>query len=60
MLNSYSFHQKNLLASGATESEIYIWDLNNLSTPMTPGTASQPPDDVVSLSWNKQGNKGTK
>lgn len=22
---------------------------------MTPGTASQPPDDVVSLSWNKQG-----
>jgi hypothetical protein len=22
---------------------------------MTPGAASQPPDDVVSLSWNKQG-----
>lgn len=29
--------QQNLFASGAGESEIFIWDLNNTSTPMSPG-----------------------
>lgn len=29
--------QSNLLATGAGESEIYIWDLNNTNAPMTPG-----------------------
>lgn len=29
--------QSNLLATGASESEIYIWDLNNTNAPMTPG-----------------------
>lgn len=29
--------QSNLLATGAAESEIYIWDLNNTTAPMTPG-----------------------
>lgn len=33
--------QSNLLASGANDSEIYIWDLNNFSSPMTPGTKTQ-------------------
>ncbi|XP_014388205.1 PREDICTED: protein transport protein Sec31B isoform X1 [Myotis brandtii] len=33
--------QGNLLASGASDSEIFIWDLNNLSVPMTPGSKSQ-------------------
>lgn len=33
--------QSNLLASGANDSEIYIWDLNNFSSPMTPGAKSQ-------------------
>lgn len=31
----------NLVASGGNESEIYIWDLNSFSTPMTPGPKSQ-------------------
>lgn len=35
------FIQGNLLASGASNSEIFIWDLNNLSVPMTPGSKSQ-------------------
>lgn len=35
------FIQGNLLASGANDSEIFIWDLNNLSVPMTPGSKSQ-------------------
>ncbi|XP_024411509.2 protein transport protein Sec31B isoform X2 [Desmodus rotundus] len=46
--------QGNLLASGANNSEIFIWDLNNLSVPMTPGSKSQPPEDIKALSWNRQ------
>uniref|UniRef100_A0A8C0G2H9 Protein transport protein Sec31A n=1 Tax=Bubo bubo TaxID=30461 RepID=A0A8C0G2H9_BUBBB len=51
--------QSNLLASGANDSEIFIWDLNNFSVPMTPGAKSQVNEfscgrasDVVS--WNRQ------
>ena len=33
--------QPNLLVSGASESEIYIWDLNNPTTPMSPGNKTQ-------------------
>ena len=36
-----SLLQSNLLASGANDSEIYIWDLNNFNNPMTPGAKSQ-------------------
>lgn len=47
--------QGNLLASGASDSEIFIWDLNHLSVPMTPGPKSQnPPEDIKALSWNLQ------
>ncbi|XP_047409775.1 protein transport protein Sec31B isoform X4 [Sciurus carolinensis] len=47
--------QGNLLASGASNSEIFIWDLNNLSIPMTPGSKSQQPlEDIKALSWNRQ------
>ncbi|XP_023021491.2 LOW QUALITY PROTEIN: COPII coat complex component secretory 31 [Leptinotarsa decemlineata] len=46
--------QKNLFATGAGDSEIFIWDLNNTSTPMSPGAKSQPHEDVLSVSWNKQ------
>uniref|UniRef100_A0A8C6M1B3 Protein transport protein Sec31A n=1 Tax=Nothobranchius furzeri TaxID=105023 RepID=A0A8C6M1B3_NOTFU len=46
--------QSNLLASGAIDSEIYIWDLNNLSSPMTPGTKTQPAEDISVVSWNRQ------
>lgn len=46
--------QQNLLATGAAESEIYIWDLNNTTTPMTPGSKAQPLEDVQWISWNRQ------
>ncbi|XP_057164559.1 protein transport protein Sec31B isoform X9 [Ursus arctos] len=46
--------QGNLLASGASDSEIFIWDLNNLNVPMTPGSKSQPPEDIKALAWNRQ------
>ncbi|XP_057207599.1 protein transport protein Sec31A isoform X6 [Triplophysa rosa] len=46
--------QTNLVASGGNESEIYIWDLNNFSSPMTPGPKTQPPEDISCIAWNKQ------
>nr|XP_042906130.1 protein transport protein Sec31A [Parasteatoda tepidariorum] len=46
--------QDCLLASGATESEVYIWDLNNPAAPVTLGAKSQPPEDVTCVSWNCQ------
>uniref|UniRef100_H0WKW0 Protein transport protein Sec31A n=1 Tax=Otolemur garnettii TaxID=30611 RepID=H0WKW0_OTOGA len=48
------FQQTNLVASGANESEIYIWDLNNFATPMTPGAKTQPPEDISCIAWNRQ------
>lgn len=46
--------QQNLLASGASASEILIWDLNNSNEPMTPGAKIQPADDINCVAWNKQ------
>lgn len=46
--------QNNFLASGANDSEVFIWDLNNFSVPMTPGAKSQPLEDVRAVSWNQQ------
>lgn len=47
-------NQSNLLASAATDGDIYIWDLNNLSKPYTPGNKSSRLEDVTCLSWNRQ------
>ncbi|NXX20074.1 SC31A protein, partial [Podargus strigoides] len=46
--------QTNLVASGANESEIYIWDLNSFATPMTPGAKTQPLEDISCIAWNRQ------
>ncbi|XP_029372014.1 protein transport protein Sec31A isoform X3 [Echeneis naucrates] len=46
--------QTNLFASGGNESEIYIWDMNNFGSPMTPGPKTQPQEDVSCVSWNRQ------
>ncbi|XP_050440594.1 protein transport protein Sec31A isoform X2 [Adelges cooleyi] len=50
----FNSFQSNLLASGASESEIFIWDLFNMSTPMTPGSKSDILEDVIDLAWNKE------
>uniref|UniRef100_A0A1Q3FE24 Protein transport protein Sec31A n=1 Tax=Culex tarsalis TaxID=7177 RepID=A0A1Q3FE24_CULTA len=50
----YNPYQNKLLASGASESEIFIWDLNNTAAPMSPGTKVQPFEDVQGLAWNRQ------
>lgn len=44
--------QTNLLASGATNGEIFIWDLKDPSKPYTPGPRSPKLDDVTALAWN--------
>lgn len=46
--------QHNLFTTGASDSEIFIWDMNNLQKPMSPGSKPQPFEDVLSLSWNRQ------
>ncbi|XP_052381830.1 protein transport protein Sec31A isoform X5 [Oncorhynchus keta] len=46
--------QDNLVASGGNESEIYIWDLNNFGSPMTPGPKTQPLEDISCVAWNRQ------
>uniref|UniRef100_A0AAQ4QX00 Protein transport protein Sec31A n=1 Tax=Gasterosteus aculeatus aculeatus TaxID=481459 RepID=A0AAQ4QX00_GASAC len=46
--------QNNLFASGGNESEIYIWDMNNFGSPMTPGPKTQPLEDIGCVSWNRQ------
>ncbi|XP_065074343.1 protein transport protein Sec31A [Ochlerotatus camptorhynchus] len=50
----YNPFQHNLLASGASESEIFIWDLNNTTMPMSPGQKIQPYEDIQGLAWNRQ------
>uniref|UniRef100_UPI0037E7B61A protein transport protein Sec31A n=1 Tax=Semicossyphus pulcher TaxID=241346 RepID=UPI0037E7B61A len=46
--------QTNLVASGGNESEIYIWDMNNFGSPMTPGPKNQALEDISCVSWNRQ------
>ncbi|XP_029659389.1 protein transport protein Sec31A isoform X1 [Formica exsecta] len=46
------FREENHLATGATESEIYIWDINT-NTPTTL-SRSQQSEDVQHIAWNKQ------
>ncbi|XP_058828807.1 protein transport protein Sec31A isoform X2 [Topomyia yanbarensis] len=50
----YNPFQNNLLASGASESDIIIWDINNTAVPMSPGAKVQPLEDVQGLVWNRQ------
>jgi protein transport protein SEC31 len=50
----YNPFKTNLIASAASESEIYIWDVNNTTVPMTPGTKTQPFEDVCGVAWNRQ------
>ncbi|XP_019850594.1 PREDICTED: protein transport protein Sec31A-like [Amphimedon queenslandica] len=46
--------QSNLIASGASESEVFIWDLNNPSNPMSPGNKLHPLEDISGIAWNMQ------
>lgn len=51
--------QHNVLVSGGSKGEIFIWDINTCLkdssdySPLTPGNATTPIDDVSSLAWNQ-------
>eukprot|EP01113_Clastostelium_recurvatum_P048040 TRINITY_DN865_c0_g1_i3.p1 TRINITY_DN865_c0_g1~~TRINITY_DN865_c0_g1_i3.p1 ORF type:complete len:1250 (+),score=350.23 TRINITY_DN865_c0_g1_i3:202-3951(+) len=49
-------YQANLLASGALDNEIFIWDLNNPSTPTvyTPGQKPPQPAEITCVAWNRK------
>ncbi len=44
--------QTNLLASGAVNGEIFIWDLTNPTRPYSPGARSNKLDEITALAWN--------
>ncbi|RIB13203.1 hypothetical protein C2G38_2003608 [Gigaspora rosea] len=46
--------QNNLLASAATNGEIFIWDLAKPDKPYTPGTKSPKMEEITYLAWNNQ------
>ncbi|GAA6000052.1 uncharacterized protein JCM10292_003600 [Rhodotorula paludigena] len=48
----FSPAQKNLLASGAGNGEIFIWDLTSPTSPFSPGSRSRSLDTITSLAWN--------
>lgn len=51
--------QFNVLATGGTKGEIFIWDTNkclenpNDYSPLTPGNSMTPVEEVTSLAWNQ-------
>ncbi|XP_065669505.1 protein transport protein Sec31A isoform X6 [Hydra vulgaris] len=46
--------QSNLIASGSSSSEIFIWDLKHPEQPLSPGTKTTPLDQISCLAWNNQ------
>ena len=48
----FNLIQGNLLASGASNGEILIWDMNNPTKSYNPGPRSAKLEDVTALAWN--------
>ncbi|EFA74877.1 WD40 repeat-containing protein [Heterostelium album PN500] len=51
----YNIVQPNLIASGGNDSELFIWDLSNPSSPSaySPGNKAQQ-SEITSISWNRK------
>lgn len=56
----FNAKQENVLASGSKNGEIFIWDLKKCIgasasdyTPLTPGMAMSPIEEISSLAWNQ-------
>lgn len=53
----FNAKQNNLLVSSGNKGEIFVWDTNKVSSqdysPLVPGTAMTPSDEVESLAWNQ-------
>ncbi|RXG60819.1 Protein transport protein Sec31A [Armadillidium vulgare] len=50
----FNHHQPNLLATGSKDCEIIIWDINDTSSPMTPGAKPTLTSDVTAVAWNRK------
>lgn len=44
--------QHQLLASGGSKGEVFVWDIDKFSTPFAPGTTSSRLDEVETVAWN--------
>lgn len=53
----FNSKQSNVLVSGGSDGEIFVWDTNKIGStdysPFTAGTAMTPIDEVQSLAWNQ-------
>ncbi|SCU92778.1 LANO_0E02080g1_1 [Lachancea nothofagi CBS 11611] len=53
----FNAKQHNVMCSGGGNREILIWDISKIGqagyTPLTPGTAMTPMDEIYSLAWNQ-------
>ncbi|GAV54923.1 hypothetical protein ZYGR_0AS02460 [Zygosaccharomyces rouxii] len=55
----FNAKQFNVLATGGTKGEIFIWDVNkclenpNDYSPLTPGNSMTPVEEITSLAWNQ-------
>ncbi|CDO95571.1 unnamed protein product [Kluyveromyces dobzhanskii CBS 2104] len=53
----FNAKQNNVLVSGGTQGEIYIWDSNKIGSPdyspFSSGVSNSPIDEVSSLAWNQ-------
>ncbi|KAH3902690.1 Sec31p SCDLUD_000274 [Saccharomycodes ludwigii] len=54
---TFNSKQNNILLSGGSKGEIFIWDVNKINdasyTPSGPGTAMTPLEEINSLAWNQ-------
>ncbi|ODQ66157.1 hypothetical protein NADFUDRAFT_83005 [Nadsonia fulvescens var. elongata DSM 6958] len=44
--------QNHLFASAGTKGEIFVWDLNKIGNPFTPGNPSSRLDEIDAVAWN--------
>uniref|UniRef100_A0A060TIW1 Protein transport protein SEC31 n=1 Tax=Blastobotrys adeninivorans TaxID=409370 RepID=A0A060TIW1_BLAAD len=44
--------QSHLLATAGAKGEIFVWDLNKMSSPYAPGTQSKRLDEIEAVAWN--------
>lgn len=49
---AFNHIQKNVIATGGVNGEIYIWDLKNLDKAITPGRTPSRQEDVEAIAWN--------
>lgn len=49
----FNHHQSHLLATAGAKGEIFVWDLNKIQSPYSPGTQSSRHDEIEAVAWNR-------